>query len=185
MIEELQKTTENHMQKAVENLRNEFIKVRTGRANPSILENIKVSCYGTDMPLNQVASISVGDSRTIIVTPFDKNVVQAVEKAIIQSEFGLNPVTAGQVIRVPLPPMTEERRKDLVKGIKNEAENSRITIRNIRRDSNTQLKDALKEKTISENEERVAIEKIQKITDKYISEIDHILSEKESDLMEI
>ena len=185
MIEDLQKTTENRMQKAVENLRNEFIKVRTGRANPSLLENIKVSCYGSDMPLNQVASISVGDSRTIVVTPFDKTVVPAVEKAIIQSDLGLNPVTAGQVIRVPLPPMTEERRKDLVKGIKNEAENSRIIVRNIRRDSNTQIKDALKEKTISENEERMSIEKIQKITDKYINEIDRILSEKESDLMEI
>ena len=185
MNEDVQKNTENRMQKAVENLKNEFIRIRTGRAHPSLLENIKVSCYNSEMPLNQVASISVLDSRTLSITPFDKTTVSAIEKAILQSDLGLNPVTAGLVIRVPLPPMTEERRKDLVKNIRNEAENIRIVIRNIRRDANTQFKDLLKEKTLSEDEEHRLTTKIQKATDKYISDIDQILSEKETDLMEI
>lgn len=185
MVEDIQKETENRMQKAVETLREGLVKIRTGRAHPSLIEHVKVPCYGNEMPLNQVASVAVGDSRTLLVTPWDKTVVPAVEKAIMQADLGLNPVSAGQTIRVPLPPMTEERRKDLIKVIRSEGENSRVIIRNIRRDANTQLKDLLKEKTISEDDERRATEKIQKITDKYIGEIDRVLSEKETDLMSI
>ena len=185
MIETIQQTAENQMQKAVEILRNDLVKVRTGRASPGLIEHIKVSCYGSELPLNQVASVSVGDPRTLLVMPWDKAMVMPVEKAIMQSDLGLNPVSAGQTIRVPLPPMTEERRKELIKNIRNEGENSKIVVRNLRRDANTQIKDLLKEKTISEDEEHRAAEKIQKITDKYIAEIDRILSDKETDLMEI
>jgi len=185
VIGTIQQTAENQMQKAVEILRNDLVKVRTGRASPGLIEHIKVSCYGSELPLNQVASVSVGDPRTLLVMPWDKAMVMPVEKAIMQSDLGLNPVSAGQTIRVPLPPMTEERRKELIKNIRNEGENSKIVVRNLRRDANTQIKDLLKEKTISEDEEHRAAEKIQKITDKYIAEIDRILSDKETDLMEI
>jgi ribosome recycling factor len=185
MTEAVLKTTEDRMQKATQTLRNDLLKIRTGRAHPSLVEHIRVSCYDSELPLNQIASISIGDARTLLISPWDRNMVAPIEKAIMQSDLGLNPISAGQVIRVPLPPMTEERRKDLVKHIHHEAENARVTIRNIRRDANTQLKDLLKEKTITEDEEHRSADKIQKITDKYIGETDKILAEKEADLMVI
>ena len=185
MINEIIKTAEEHMAKSVGILQEELAKVRTGRAHPSLLEHLTVPCYGSDMPLNQVASVNATDARTLTITPWDKTLVSAIEKAIMQSDLGLNPASAGQTIRVPLPPMTEERRKELIKTIRNEGENSKVAIRNLRRDANSQIKDLLKEKSISEDDERRAGERIQKITDKYIAEIDKILSDKETDLMEI
>ena len=185
MINEIIKTAEEHMAKSTGILQEELAKVRTGRAHPSLLEHLTVSCYGSDMPLNQVASVNISDSRTLTITPWDKNLVSAVEKAILQSDLGLNPATAGQVIRVPMPPLTEERRKDLVKVIRGEAENTRVAIRNIRRDANAQIKDLLKAKSISEDEERQAEDKIQKLTDKYVAEVEDILKKKEEELMTI
>jgi len=185
MINEIIKTAEEHMAKSTGILQEELAKVRTGRAHPSLLEHLTVSCYGSDMPLNQVASVNISDSRTLTITPWDKNLVSAVEKAILQSDLGLNPATAGQVIRVPMPPLTEERRKDLVKVIRGEAENTRVAIRNIRRDANAQVKELLKAKSISEDEERQAEDKIQKLTDKYVAEVEDILKKKEEELMTI
>jgi ribosome recycling factor len=185
MINEIQKDSEVRMQKSVETLRTNFIKIRTGRAHPSLLDHIMVSYYGTEMPLNQVSSVTVGDSRTLVITPWEKTMVQPIEKAIMQSNLGLNPATAGQVIRVPLPPLTEERRKDLVKVIRSEAESSRVAIRNIRRDANTHIKDLLKTKKIGEDDEKHAEDIIQKTTDKYIGEVDTMLSAKEKELMEV
>jgi len=185
MISEITKSAEQHMQKSIVNLQTELSKVRTGRAQPGLLEHIQVSCYGNMMPLNQVASITVGDARTLVVTPWDKNMVAPVEKAIMQSDLGLNPATAGQVIRVPLPALTEERRKELIKLVKSEVENARVAIRNIRRDANTHIKNLLKEKSISEDDERRAQDNIQSLTDKYISEADKLLSQKETELLEV
>ncbi len=185
MINDIQKTAENRMSKSVEVLQGEFIKIRTGRAHPSLLEHIMVPYYGSDVPLSQVASITIGDARTLVVTPWEKDKVPAIEKAIMQSDLGLNPATAGLVIRVPLPPLTEERRKDLVKVIHGEAENARVAIRNIRRDANTQVKELLKAKEIGEDDERRAQDVIQKLTDKYIAEVDKRLAAKEADLMQV
>jgi ribosome recycling factor len=185
MINEIIKTAEEHMTKSTGILQEELAKVRTGRAHPSLLEHLTVSCYGSDMPLNQVASVNISDARTLTITPWDKTLVQAIEKAILQSDLGLNPATAGQVIRVPMPPLTEERRKDLVKVIRGEAENTRVAIRNIRRDANAQVKELLKAKSISEDEERQAGDKIQKLTDKYIAEVEDILKKKEEELMTV
>jgi len=185
MIADILKTTEGRMQKSIEALHGELAKIRTGRAHPDLLAHITVSCYGSDMPLNQVASVSVGDPRTLVVSPWDKQMVQPIEKAIMQSDLGLNPATAGQVIRVPLPVLTEERRKDLVKIVRNEVENTRVAIRNIRRDANAQIKDLLKNKEIGEDDERHAEEKIQQLTDKNIKDADHVLEMKEKELMEV
>ncbi|MGD9153507.1 MAG: ribosome recycling factor [Gammaproteobacteria bacterium] len=185
MINDIIKTAEEHMQKSVEILHAELAKIRTGRAHPSLLEHLTVPCYGSDMPLNQVASVNATDARTLTIQAWDKTLVPAIEKAIMQSDLGLNPATAGQVIRVPMPPLTEERRKDLVKVIRGEAENTRVAIRNIRRDANAQIKDLLKEKTISEDEERQASDKVQKLTDKYIAEVESILAKKEEGLMTV
>ncbi|MGD9107666.1 MAG: ribosome recycling factor [Gammaproteobacteria bacterium] len=185
MINDIIKTAEEHMQKSVEILHAELAKIRTGRAHPSLLEHLTVPCYGSDMPLNQVASVNATDARTLTIQAWDKTLVPAIEKAIMQSDLGLNPATAGQVIRVPMPPLTEERRKDLVKVIRGEAENTRVAIRNIRRDANAQIKDLLKEKTISEDEERQASDKVQKLTDKYIAEVESILAKKEEELMTV
>jgi len=185
MINEIIKNADDHMAKSVDVLRAELAKVRTGRAHPSLLEHLTVPCYGSDTPLNQVASVNASDARTLTITPWDKTLVSAIEKAIMQSDLGLNPATAGQVIRVPMPPLTEERRKDLVKVIRGEAENTRVAIRNIRRDANAQIKDLLKEKSISEDEERQACDKIQKLTDKHIAEVENVLNKKEEELMKV
>lgn len=185
MFEEIKQDIQTKMQKSIESLKHDLAKLRTGRAHPSILEGLTVEYYGTPTPLNQVASITVSDSRTLTVTPFDKAMVAAVDKAIITSELGLNPATAGQVIRVPLPPLTEERRLTLVKQLKASAEESRVSIRNIRRDANNHIKNLLKDKKITEDEERREQDNIQKITDKHISEIDKIVQEKETDLMHV
>nr|WP_153849277.1 ribosome recycling factor [Idiomarina rhizosphaerae] len=173
------------MEKSVESLRSQMSKVRTGRAHPSILDSVMVNYYGTDTPLKQLANITTEDSRTLALTVFDKSASAAVEKAIINSDLGLNPASAGAVIRIPLPPLTEERRRDLVKIVRAEAENGRIAVRNIRRDANGDIKDLLKEKEITEDEERNAEEEIQKLTDKFVKQIDEALKAKEADLMEI
>lgn len=170
------------MKKAVESLQHEMSKIRTGRANAGILDHVQVDYYGSSTPLNQVATVSHSDARTLMVTPFDKTMVAAVEKAILNSDLGLNPATSGNAIRVPMPPLTEERRKELIKVVRAEAEQGKVTIRNIRRDANTQLKEL---KTISEDDERRGNDAIQKITDKYSAEIDVVLAHKEKDLMEV
>lgn len=186
MLNDIYKSAEQHMKKSIEILCGGLIKMRTGRAHPSLLEHIMVSCYGESaMPLNQVASIAVGDPRMLLVTPWDKGLVVHVEKAILQADLGLNPVAAGQTIRVPLPPLTEERRKEMVKLVRSEGENSRVAIRNIRRDANSQMKDLLKEKAISEDEERRGEEQIQKLTNACIKEVDEIISSKEAELLAV
>jgi ribosome recycling factor len=185
MINDIVQVAEEHMRKSVEILRTELLKIRTGRAHPSLLDHLTVNCYGNDMPLNQVASVSVSDPRTLMITPWDKTMIPVIEKAILQSDLGLNPATAGQVIRIPMPPLTEERRKDLVKVIRGEAENTRVAIRNVRRDANAQIKDLLKEKSISEDEEHQAEDKIQKLTNKYIAEVEAVLAKKEEELMTV
>jgi ribosome recycling factor len=173
------------MQKAIENLQNEFKKMRSGRAHPSLLDQVQVSYYGNDTPLSQVANINVEDARTLSVTPWDRQMVAAIEKAIRTSDLGLNPATAGTVIRIPLPALTEERRKDLVRVVRQEAEHARVSIRNVRRDANADIKTLLKDKAISEDDERRGQEQVQKLTDEFIANIDKLLTEKEHDLMSV
>ena len=185
MIDDIKKDARIRMGKSVESLRHELSKLRTGRAHASLLDHITVSYYGTDTPLNQVASIVVSDPRTLTVTPWEKKLVIDVEKAIRNSDLGLNPVTSGDVIRVPLPALTEERRRDMSRVVRHEAENARVAIRNIRRDANHSLKLLAKEKDITEDEERRAEEAIQKLTDEFIAAVEERLEEKEADLMEI
>jgi ribosome recycling factor len=185
MVNDVKQDTEKRMQKSVENLQSDLSKIRTGRANVGLLEHIQIDYYGNPTPLNQVANITSGDARTLLVTPWEKSMIPVIEKAILTSDLGLNPVTAGNVIRVPMPPLSEDRRKELIKVVRAEGEQARVAIRNIRRDANTQLKDLVKDKKISEDDERRAGEVIQRITDKYITEIDTVLSEKEKDLMEV
>jgi len=183
MISDIQQDASSRMVKSIEALQKAFTKIRTGRAHPSLLDQISVSYYGTESQLSQVANVSVEDSRTLKVTPWEKGMVQAIEKAILSSGLGLNPATQGTVIRIPLPALTEERRRDLVKVVKNEAEQGRVSIRNIRRDANAAIKDALKDKLISEDDARQGEEKIQKLTDQYIKEVEKHLEEKEADLL--
>ena len=185
MIEEIIKDAEVRMGKSIDSLHTEFSKIRTGRAHPSLLDQIQVDYYGSATPINQVANVSIEDSRTLVVTPWEKDMVAKVEKAIMGSDLGLNPATAGTVIRIPMPPLTEERRRDLVKVVRHEAEQGRVAIRNIRRDANSDFKDLLKEKEISEDEERKAGESIQKLTDTYVAKIDKVLADKEAELMEV
>lgn len=185
MINDILKDAETRMSKSIEALKSEMSKIRTGRAHTSLLDQITVSYYGNATPLNQVASVSVEDSRTLAVTPWEKNMVQDIEKAIMSSDLGLNPATSGMTIRIPLPPLTEERRKDMVKIVRGEAENGRVAIRNIRRDANADLKTLLKEKAISEDEERRAEDRMQKLTDEKIADIEKVLEEKEADLMSV
>ena len=185
MIEMIKKDAEERMKKSVEALKAELMKVRTGRAHTSLLDHIVVPYYGSDVPINQVANITVLDSRTLGVSPYEKNLVSTVEKAIRDSDLGLNPTNVGQLLRVPLPPMTEERRRELVKVVRQEAENGRVAIRNIRRDANHELKGLLKDGEISKDEERKAEEQIQKLTDQFIKKLDTALAEKEAELMEI
>jgi ribosome recycling factor len=184
MINEIKQDAEKRMKKAVESLQHEMTKIRTGRANASLLDHVQVDYYGSLTPLNQVANVTSSDSRTLLVTPWDKSMVAAVEKAILTSDLGLNPSTAGVSIRVPMPALTEERRKEMIRVVRNEAEQGRITIRNIRRDANNQLKELIKEKQIAEDEERRGNDLVQKLTDKHIAEIDTVLNEKEKDLLE-
>ena len=183
MISDIQQDAATRMVKSIEALQKAFTKIRTGRAHPSLLDQISVTYYGNESPLSQVANVSVEDARTLKVVPWEKSMIQAIEKAIMSSGLGLNPATQGTVIRLPLPALTEERRRDLVKIVKNEAEQGRVAIRNIRRDANAAIKDALKEKLISEDDARQAEEKIQKLTDQYIKEVEKHLEEKEADLL--
>jgi ribosome recycling factor len=173
------------MGKSVASLQQALTKIRTGRAHTSLLDHITVEYYGSEVPLNQVSNVGVEDSRTLTVTPWEKDMVAKIEKAIMASDLGLNPATAGTVIRVPLPPLTEERRKDMIRVVRNEAEGGRIAVRNIRRDAIHDVKELMKEKMIGEDDERRAEDEIQEITDKYIAQIDQTLAEKESELMEV
>jgi len=173
------------MKKSIDALHVAFNKIRTGRAHTSILDSVSVNYYGTDTPLRQVASVNVEDARTLSVSPWEKNLIPAIEKAIMSSDLGLNPATSGDLIRVPMPMLTEETRKEMVRHARNEAEQGRVSIRSVRRDANNDLKELLKEKEISEDEERKAMDAIQKLTDKYIAEVDQILKDKEADLMEV
>ena len=185
MLEEIQEDAAKRMRKSVEALAHEMAKVRTGRAHPSLLAHITVSYYGAETPLNQMASVNVGDARTLVLNVFDKTMVQAVEKAIMTSDLGLTPNTAGTTIRVPMPPLTEERRKDLIKVVRAEAEGARVAIRNIRRDAISDIKQWRKEKEITEDEEHKGAEEIQKITDRHVADVDATLAAKEKDLMQI
>lgn len=185
MLDEIKKDAADRMKKSVAALQHEMTKIRTGRAHTSLLDHITVDYYGSQTPLNQVSNVGIEDARTLIVTPWEKDMVAVIEKAIINSDLGLNPATAGTVIRVPLPPLTEERRKDMIRVVRNEAEGGRIAIRNVRRDAIGDLKDLLKEKMIGEDDERRAEDEIQVITDKYVAEIDQVLAEKEAELLEI
>ena len=185
MLDEIKKDAANRMAKSVAALRQEMTKIRTGRANTSLLDHITVEYYGSQVPLSQVSNVGIEDSRTLVVTPWEKDMVQPIEKAIMTSDLGLNPATAGTVIRVPLPALTEERRKDMIRVVRHEAEGGRIAIRNIRRDALHDVKELLKEKMIGEDEERRAEGEVQNITDKHVGQIDSILADKESDLMEV
>ena len=173
------------MAKSVASLQQDLTKIRTGRAHTSLLDHITVEYYGSSVPLNQVANVGIEDSRTLIITPWEKDMVQAIEKAIMRSDLGLNPASAGTVIRVPLPALTEERRKDMIRVVRQEAEGGRIAVRNIRRDALHDIKELLKEKMIGEDDERRAEGEIQGVTDKYVAEIDKLLAEKEAELMEV
>jgi len=184
-VEKVKKAAEERMKRSLEALKGEFIKIRTGRAHTSLLDHLTVPYYGAQVPLKQVANVTVLDPRTLGVTPWEKNLLGAVEKAIRDSDLGLNPTNLGNLLRVPLPPMTEERRRDLIKVVRHEAEGARVAIRNIRRDANHELKVLVKEKQISEDEEHKAEEQIQKLTNQYIGKVDTLLSEKEAELMEI
>jgi ribosome recycling factor len=184
MINDVKKEAEQRMQRGIEAFKEDLRKLRTGRAHAGLLEQVVVEYYGTNVPVKQTANISVEDARTIVVTPWEKNMVSAVEKAIINAGLGLNPVTAGQVIRVPLPPMTEERRRDLVKVVRSHAETARVALRNVRREALSDIKDLLKEKMIAEDDERRAQEEIQKITDRFVATVDSLLKDKEAEIME-
>ncbi len=185
MIEPIKTNAENKMKKALEALQGELAKLRTGRAHPSLLDHVRIKYYENEVPLNQVASITVSDARNLMIAPWEKGMVPAIEKAIMTAGLGLNPTTSGTNIRVPMPALTEERRKEMAKLVKNEAENSRVGIRNLRRDANNHLKDLLKKKEISEDDERHAQDIIQKITDKYIAEVERLTAIKEKELMEV
>jgi ribosome recycling factor len=185
MIADVKKAAEQKMQKSVEALKTDLGKVRTGRAHTGLLDHIKVDYYGTMMPINQVANVTLADAHTITVQPWEKKMVHVVEKAIRDSDLGLNPATTGDLIRVPMPALTEERRKELIKVVHREAENARVAIRNIRRDAISHLKDLLKAKSVAEDEERRAQEDVQKLTDRHIAEVDKLLHTKESDLMAV
>ena len=185
MINDLTKSAEQKMHKTVETLRHDYQKVRTGRAHTGLLDHIRVDYYGSMMPINQVANVTLGDAHTIAVQPWEKKMVAVVEKAIRDSDLGLNPATSGEVIRVPMPALTEERRKELIKVVRHEAENARVAVRNIRRDANDHLKKLLKDHAVAEDDERHAQTDVQKLTDRFIADIDKVLATKEADLMAI
>jgi len=185
MLADIKKDARVRMNKSLESLRHELAKIRTGRAHPSLLEHVHVDYYGSEVPIGQAASVVVEDARTLSVTPWDKSMVGKIEKAILTSDLGLNPSTAGQVIRIPLPPLTEERRKELGKVVHQEGENAKIAIRNIRRDANGHIKELLKEKEITEDEERRSEQEIQDVTNLAVAKVDEIVAEKEQELLEI
>lgn len=185
MIEDIKKDAGIRMTKSLDSLQQDFSRIRTGRAHPSLLDHIKIDYYGNASALNQVAKVNIEDSRTLTVTPWEKDMVAPIEKAILNSDLGLNPSSAGTVIRIPMPPLTEERRKDLVRVVRQEAENARVSVRNIRRDANSDLKELQKEKEISEDEERKGQDDIQKITDQHITKVEELLRGKETELMEV
>ena len=185
MIAELKKSAEHKMQKTVDALKHDYQKVRTGRAHTGLLDHIQVDYYGSMMPINQVANVTLADARTIAVQPWEKQMVQVVEKAIRDSDLGLNPATSGDLIRVPMPALTEDRRKELIKVVRHEAENARIAVRNIRRDTNEHLKKLLKDHEVSEDDERHAQVDVQKLTDRYITDIDKVLQGKQADLLAV
>jgi ribosome recycling factor len=185
VIAELKKTTEQKMDKSVQAFKADLAKVRTGRAHTGLLDHVKVDYYGTPTPINQVAKIILVDARTIGVTPFEKKLVPTIEKGIRESDLGLNPVTSGDTIRLPMPALTEERRKELVKVVKHEAENARVAVRNLRRDAIHHLKEALKKHEISENDERRALDEMQKMTDRHTADIDRLLADKEKELLAV
>lgn len=181
----IKKSAEQKMQKSIEALKVDLAKIRTGRAHTGLLDHITVDYYGNQTPINQVANVTLIDARTIGVQPWEKKMVSVVEKAIRESDLGLNPATQGELIRVPMPPLTEERRRELIKVVKAEGENAKVAVRNLRRDANQQLKDALKAKTISEDEERRSQDDVQKLTDRHIAEIDKLLQQKEAELLQV
>jgi ribosome recycling factor len=185
MIDSIFNEAEKRMRKSIDTLKNELSKLRTGRAHPSLLDHVKVSYYGNDTPLSQVANVTVSDARTLTVTPWEKTMVQPIEKAIMTAGLGLNPATSGTVIRVPLPALTEERRREMTKLVRAEGETAKVAIRNIRRDINTHLKDQLKAKTITEDDERKAETRAQKLTDKYITEVDTAVADKEKEVLAV
>ncbi len=185
MIADIKKTAEQKMGKSVETLKTDLGKVRTGRAHTGLLDHIHVDYYGTPMPLSQVANLTLADARTVTIQPWEKKMVPVIEKAIRDSDLGLNPANSGDLIRVPMPPLTEERRRDLIKVVRHEAENARIAVRNIRRDANEHLKKLLKDHAVAEDDERRAQDDVQKLTDRFIAEIDRVLAAKEADLMAI
>src|SRR3954469_8755994 len=184
-IGEIKAQATQKMAKSVETLKNDLGKVRTGRAHVGILDSVRVDYYGTEMPINQVANVTLADSRTISIQPFEKKMVQVIEKAIRDSDLGVNPATSGDVIRVPMPPLTEERRRELAKIVKHEGENAKVAVRNIRRDANNHLKELLKESEVSEDQEKRAADEVQKLTDKSIGDIDKLVAEKEKELMAV
>ena len=184
-VSEIIAQTEHKMKATVEHTREEFVKIRTGRASTGLLDQIKVDYYGYPTPLNQVAQVGVGDARTLTVQPWEKNMVKVVEKAIRDSDLGLNPATSGDVIRVPLPPLTEERRRELSKVVRGMGEDSKVAIRNLRRDANTHVERLTKDKEISEDDERRAETEVQKLTDKYVAEIDKVVADKEKEIMTV
>jgi ribosome recycling factor len=185
MIADVKKTAEQKMKKTLETLRADLSKIRTGRAHTGLLDHIQVDYYGNPTPISQVANVTLIDARTIGVTPWEKKLAPAIEKAIRDSDLGLNPATVGETVRVPMPALTEERRKDLIKVVHKEGENARVAVRNVRRDANHHLKDLLKQKKVAEDEERRAQDDVQKLTDRYIADIDKLLQVKEQDLMAV
>ncbi len=185
MLEEIKKDARERMSKCVQTFQSELKKLRTGRAHPSLIEHLRIDYYGSEVPLQQVASIAVEEGRTLVVSPWEKSVVQAVEKAIFKSDLGLTPMTAGTVIRIPMPPLTEERRREIPQVLRHDAENARVAVRNVRRDVMTDIKDLLKEKKISQDDERRAETDIQKLTDKHVADIDQLLAAKEKEVMQV
>jgi ribosome recycling factor len=185
MLDDIKKDALERMGKCVNTFQADMRKLRTGRAHPSLIEHLKVDYYGSDVPLQQVASINVEEGRTLVIAPWEKTVVQAIEKAIHKSDLGLNPVTAGTIIRVPMPPLTEERRREITKVARHDAENARVAVRNVRRDVMNDIKEALKEKLISQDDERRAEGEIQKLTDKHIADIETLLVAKEKEIMQV
>jgi ribosome recycling factor len=185
MLEDTKKEARERMAKCVQAFQGDLKKLRTGRAHPSLIEHLKVDYYGSDVPLQQVASIAVEDGRTLVVSPWEKTVVQAIEKAIFKSDLGLTPMTAGTVIRIPMPALTEERRREITKVLRHDAESARVAVRNVRRDVMTDVKEMLKKKTISQDDERRAETEIQKLTDKHVADIDQLLAAKEKEVMQV
>ncbi|NND82467.1 MAG: ribosome recycling factor [Gammaproteobacteria bacterium] len=185
MIDEILKDAEQRMQKSIESMRSEMAKIRTGRASSALIDHLTVDYYGSATPLNQVANVSVQDARTLAVQPWEKSMVPVVEKAIMEANLGLNPVTAGDLIRIPMPPLTEERRKEMVKVAAAEGESGKVAIRNIRRDANNDFKSLLKEKEISEDDDKRAHDLVQTLTDKYVEQVDQIVAEKEAEILQV